>query len=111
MRIFNKKRDTVIADDALEAKNIKDKTLGLLKYKTQRALILKTRFGIHTFGMKKPIDVVILDSKHKVVSMKENLMPWSVFCWNPKYEIVIELPRGVIGKTHTQIGDRLEFIE
>lgn len=79
-----------------KAKNIKDKITGLIGKKKPFALMIKTHFGIHTFGLKFPIDVLILNNKDEVVSIKENLKPNSIFLWNPKYEKVIELPNGTI---------------
>lgn len=72
-------------------------------------MLLKTRFGIHTFGLKYPIDVLILNKQNYVVAMKEKLKTNRIFVWNIKYETVLELPYGVIKKSITRIGDILQF--
>ena len=41
-------------------------------------LFFKTRFGIHTFGVITPIDVLILDKNYKVVKIKA-LLPLGLF--------------------------------
>ena len=79
-----------------KAKNLKEKIIGLLGKKTPEPLLIKTRFGIHTFGLKFPIDVVVLDKENKVVKLKENLKPFRIFLWNPNYNVVLELPKGSI---------------
>lgn len=55
-----------------------------------------TRWGIHTFGLRFPIDVLILDSAFHIVSLRAGLPPNRVFLWPPKYYYVVELPAGSI---------------
>lgn len=105
MKVFNQTRQTIIAEKIIIPKTLLERTIGLLKYKTPAAMLLKTRFGIHTLDMKYPIDVLILDKQNRVVRLKENLKPNRIFLWNPQYKTVIELPSGMITKTETQIGD------
>lgn len=64
--------------------------------KKAETVYLETRWGIHTFFMKFPIDVMVLDNKNKVVKIKRELKPWRLFLWNPKYYKVVELPAGKI---------------
>jgi hypothetical protein len=73
------------------------------------ALMIKTRFGIHTFGVKFPIDALILNNENKVVSLKEGLKPNRMFLWNPMHEKVIELPAGTIKKTAIKMHDIIEL--
>ncbi len=107
MTIINKTRRIILADNFIIPHSLLDKSLGLLKYKTPTAMLLKTHFGIHTFGMHYPIDILILDKKNRVIVMKENLQPNRVFLWNFKYETVLELPPGTIEKTETEIEDKI----
>lgn len=81
-----------------KARNLKEKVQGLIGKDKPEALMIRTRFGIHTFGLKFPIDVLILSNENKVVSIKENLKPNKIFLWNPLYEKVLELPSGTIKK-------------
>lgn len=87
-----------------KAKNLKEKIQGLIGKNKPIALMIKTHFGIHTFGLKFPIDVLILNNDNKVVSMKKNLKPNRIFFWNPMYEKVIELPHGTIEKEKIKIN-------
>lgn len=71
--------------------------------------MFRTRFGIHTFGMHYPIDVIILDKQQIVVHLKENLMPNRLYFWNPKYSIVIELPKETIKKKKISLGSKFNL--
>lgn len=92
-----------------ETRNLKDKIQGLIGKDKPQALMLKTHFGIHTFGLKFPIDVLILNSGHKVVSMKVNLKPNRIFLWNPVHEKVIELPHGIIKEKAIKMYDPIDI--
>ena len=87
-----------------KAKNIKDRVTGLIGKEKPESLMINTHFGIHTFGLKFPIDVLILDHKNTVMSLKENLKPNRIFLWNPLYEKVIELPQETIKKNKIKIN-------
>lgn len=88
-------------------KNILEKNRGLLGYNKAFPALIKTRFGIHTFGMRFPIDILVLNKEGEVVAMKEKLEPNKIFVWSPLYNIVIELPSGQIKKDELRIGDRV----
>jgi uncharacterized membrane protein (UPF0127 family) len=91
------------------ASNIWNKSKGLLGTKKPYPLLLKTHWGIHTFGMIYAIDVVILDSHQTVVKLKQNLHPNSIFLWNPKHEIVLELPEGFVKKNKLEVGEKIKL--
>jgi uncharacterized protein len=86
------------------AGNLKEKIRGLIAKEKPFALMIRTRFGIHTFGVRFPIDVLILDNENKIMSIRENLKPNKIFLWNPKYEKVIELPQGTVKKNRLKIN-------
>jgi uncharacterized membrane protein (UPF0127 family) len=110
MKITNQTRNTLLAEKIIVPKTLWDKTLGLLKYQTPVAMLLTTRYGIHTIFMRYPIDVLILDKQNRVMAIKENLRPNHIFLWNPTFETVIELPEGTIKRTKTEINDQLKFL-
>jgi len=98
--MYNKKMKLTVR----EAGNLREKVQGLIGKEKPYSLMLKTHFGIHTFGLKFPIDVLILNDKNKVASIKKNLKPNRIFFWNPKFETVIELPEGTINKKKIKIN-------
>ena len=109
MVLKNVTKNTIVTNDLVEAKSFINKYLGLLRKSNSRSLMFKARFGIHTFGLRKAIDVIILDNKFSVVKFKENLKPNSVFFWNPIYNLVIELPSETLKKTQTTLGCYLKL--
>lgn len=97
----------------LEAQQLttwKEKTEGLLAFAKPEAVIFETRFGIHTFFMKFPIDVMILDREGRVVKLKRNLRPFKIFFWNPYNSIVVELPAGTIRDKKIKRGDTVKVV-
>lgn len=92
-----------------KAANLKEKIQGLIGKEKAYCLMIETRFGIHTFGVKFPIDVLVLNDKNKVFSMKKNLKPNQIFLWNPIYKKVIELPFGTIKKKTIKIYDPIDI--
>lgn len=111
MQLVNKTRKTILAQNLIIPESLVEKSLGLLKYKKPQAMLLKTHFGIHTFGMQYPIDVVILDKNNKVVQIKTDLKPNNIFVWNIKYDCVIELPKGSVNITRTKIYDEILLVK
>lgn len=107
--IKNKTRNTIISKDFKLLKGLRSKSLGLINSKTPETVVFYTRFGIHTFGMRFPIDVIVTDKKFRVIAIKGNLKPNRVFLWNRKGNLVIELGKEVIRKSQTEINDFLEI--
>ena len=109
MKIFNVTKNKLIASNAKEPSSPLSEAIGLIGARKASAFILKTRFGIHTFGLLFSIDVLILDKEKKVAVLKENLKPFRFFLWKPHYNTVLELPQGTIQKSNTEIGDKLSL--
>lgn len=90
--------------------SFKDKTIGLLGAQKAYPVLLKTRFGIHTFFLAFSVDILVLDSKDKVRHIVYGLKPYRFFFWNPMYDTVLELPNGEIKKHRVKIGDRIDLL-
>lgn len=82
---------------------------GLIGFNKISPILIKTRWGIHTFGVLAPIDVVILDYKNRVRIIKIGLKPNKVFLWNPVYNKVLELPSGFILQNKLNIGTKISL--
>ncbi|MGA2877543.1 MAG: DUF192 domain-containing protein [Bryobacteraceae bacterium] len=111
LRVHNQSRDTTLADRALIADNSKTRKTGLLKHtrlERGEGLWITPCEGVHTVGMKFPIDVLFLDKKRKVVKIRAAMPRWrmaaSLFAHS-----VLELPSGTAQATQTASGDQLEF--
>ncbi len=107
MILKNISQGTIVATDLKEATSFLDLALGLLRKSNPRTMLFKTHFGIHTFFLKEPIDVIVLDEQFKIVKITENLKINKLFFWNPKYFLVIELPKNTIRLSKTKTKDRL----
>lgn len=86
-----------------------DRSLGLLNPHNPRYLIFKTHFGIHTFFMTQPIDVLLLNQESRVVKLKRSLSPFRFFLYHPQFSILIEMPQGTIEKSHIKINDKISI--
>ncbi len=81
-----------------------EKCIGLMGKSKPENIYFETRWGIHTFFMKFPIDVIVLDREGRVTVLFVNLKPWRIAFWNPKYERVLELKAGTVQAFSLKIG-------
>ena len=65
--------------------------------------------GVHTCGMRFPIDVVALDVSGTVVDVVSDLRPWCIRLPRPGAVGVLELPHGTAEASSTQIGHHIKF--
>lgn len=83
---------------------------GLIATNEPEAILIQTRFGIHTFGLKFPIDIVVIDRENIVQSTKYSFKPNGIFLWSPKYDRVLELPVGTLKEKGIKKGEKLTLI-
>jgi uncharacterized membrane protein (UPF0127 family) len=82
------------------------KSVGLIGKTKIYPVYFRTRWGIHTFGMRCPIDVVILE-KNIITKLIKNLSPNRFLFWYPGYSQVLELPAGQIAKLGLRLQEEL----
>ena len=70
-------------------------------------MLIAPSSGIHTFGMRFPIDVVSLDHNLEVISLHPALGSWRVAGLSRKTRSILELPAGQISQSRIAVGDRL----
>ena len=109
MIIKNTSKNTILSNDAKIASTFLDRTLGLLNKNNPKTLVFFTRFGLHTFGLNKPIDILVLKGDCTVKKLGKNISPNGFFFYNPVFNIVIELPKGTIDSTQTCENDKIKF--
>ncbi|MFH1127854.1 MAG: DUF192 domain-containing protein [Candidatus Omnitrophota bacterium] len=113
MRLINKTKNTILAQDVQVADTLFSRMRGLLgkkELKSGQAIVLKPCNSIHTFFMRFPIDVVFVNKDNKVVKTIPGLKP---FCLSGIYfssSFAIELPAGTIQANLTEQTDTLELI-
>jgi len=111
MRVKNRTNGAVLADRADKADSSEKRRTGLLKHTSLPAgegVWIVPCEGVHTIGMKFPIDVLFLDKKKRVVKVRPDMGRWrmslSLFAHS-----VLELPAGTIRSTGTEKGHQLAF--
>lgn len=72
-------------------------------------LWIRPSSGVHTIGMKFPIDVVGLDRSLRVVTLWNHLKPQRITSLKWKLASVVELPAGTIDHCALQLGDRVQI--
>lgn len=104
----NKSKNILFAKSFSELKGLR-KIIGLIGKDKPEIVIFKSRFGIHTFFLKFPIDLVVVSKEKKVVFAKKSVKPGRIVFWNFRYDTVIELPEGSIEKSSINTGSILKF--
>jgi uncharacterized membrane protein (UPF0127 family) len=83
--------------------------LGRMKLRSDEGIWVVPSRGIHTIGLMFPVDVIYLDSAHRVVHLIENLGPFRIAPLRFQCASVLELPAGAIFGSGTQVGDQLRL--
>jgi len=111
MPVVNLTKSTWLATKISKADTFATRLVGLLRRRSlnpDEALWLVPCKGVHTFGMKFPIDVLFLNRRGSVVQMLSRLAPRSFSGLSWRSHSVLELPEGVIEKSNTEIGDAMD---
>ena len=66
--------------------------------------------GIHTVGMRFPIDVVFLNGGLQVVAVRERVVPWRATRFVRASCSALELPVGAVRRATVRIGDQMDFV-
>ena len=111
LRVSNQSRSRVLADRADIADTSAKRRRGLLKHTSLEpgeGLWIAPCEGVHTFGMKFPIDVVFLNRNKKVLKIRPNMVRGRI-AFSLRAHSVLELPAGTVIESGTKAGDQLEF--
>ena len=112
--LLNRSKQTILASEVELADTSWTRMKGLLgqtseDFSAGKGLWIAPSQGVHTIGMKMPIDVVYLDSAYRVVHVCHTLPPFRIAAVKFKARSVIELPAGTLAQTRTSMGDVLEI--
>jgi uncharacterized membrane protein (UPF0127 family) len=111
LRVANQTKGQVLADRADIADTSAKRRTGLLKHtglKPGEGLWIAPCEGVHTFGMKFPIDVLFLSKKKQVLKARPDMVKGRI-AFSLRAYSVLELPAGTLAQTGTVAGDQLEF--
>jgi hypothetical protein len=108
--IANLTRKTVLGTHIRVADNALSRAVGLLGQTgldPGGGLFIDPSSGIHTFGMRFPIDVIALDRELRVRGVWENLGAFRIAGLSWRTSCVLELPVGAIKDSGTEVQDQL----
>jgi uncharacterized membrane protein (UPF0127 family) len=112
MLIINASKKQVLSDQCRLANNFIKRVVGLLNRSSMRpgeGLLLDNCHGIHTLGMRFPIDVVFLDRGLRVLRLAHRVPPFRIGPAAKGAVYVLELPAGTLKETQTEIGDQVQL--
>ncbi len=112
VKVFSEERGVVIGDHVEVAETSLRRMKGLLGREGLTAgagLWIKPSSGVHTVGMKFPIDVIGLDKDRRVIKLWHNLVPYRLTSVSGKLRSVVELSAGRIAQCGVELGDVLQI--
>lgn len=77
----------------------------MFKKEINKGLLIKPCNSIHTFFMRKNIDVLYLDKHGKIIKLTPAMKPWKIGPLVFKAKAVLELPEKTIEKMNIQLYD------
>jgi uncharacterized membrane protein (UPF0127 family) len=110
MILVNATRKTTVSDRCRFANSVLKRMIGLLNRRILsegEGLLLDRCYGIHTIGMRFPIDVLFLDKELHVIKVVPALPPFRT-CVVKHAMYVLELPAGAIQRSQTVAGDQIQ---
>ena len=102
----------VVADRVGVAATRADRAVGLLSRSgldPGEALWIVPSRGVHTWGMRFPIDIVALDGTGVVIDCVSSLKPWRIRLPRRGTAGVLELAAGRLAASGTTLGHRILF--
>jgi uncharacterized membrane protein (UPF0127 family) len=112
MKAINETTGECIADFIEEAKTPLARMKGLLgrdSLSSGEGLFIHPCKGIHTFGMKFPIDIIFLNRENRVVAIRKSIPANRMSPYYFTASCVLELPAGTIECLRIVKGDRISI--
>jgi uncharacterized membrane protein (UPF0127 family) len=112
MKVINTANNNELADNLVLADTFLGRMRGLLGRDALvrgEGLWIKPCKGVHTFGMRFPIDVVFLDRQLRVIAVTRSLPPNRLTRMYINAASVLELPSDTAEHTATVTGDRISI--
>jgi hypothetical protein len=102
----------VVASRIVTATGFFERLVGLLgrtALAEDAGLWLEPCDGVHTFFMRFPIDVAVLDGHGRVLRCIDSLPPWRVTRLHPGARACVEFAAGTLARRRVRPGDHLHF--
>ncbi len=110
LTIRNVTRDSVVCQQARLASTLLSGLRGLLGIKQldpDGGLWLDPSSGVHTWGMRFPLDILALDRSMRVIGVWRSVGSGRICGLSLRTRSVLELPIGQIAVSGTAVGDQL----
>jgi uncharacterized membrane protein (UPF0127 family) len=115
MSVINKTKNTDLGESEVADTFFSRLRGTMFKKELHRGLILslpsdRSRSGsaIHMFFVRFPLDIIFTDKNKKVVDTV-SIDPWKTYTPKKPAKYVIEMKKGIIKESNTEIGDELDF--
>ena len=111
-KIINMSNGAVICAQAQFADSLRLRLCGLLGsdgLAADAGLLLAPSSGVHTFGMRFPIDIIAMDKHFRILGSWEMVGPGKVRALGLRTRNVLELKGGRLQGCAFAVGDRLVF--
>jgi uncharacterized protein len=111
---FNRTRQAFLATELSVADSHWTRVRGLMgtpvkDFDLGHGLWIVPSQGVHTLGLRYPIDLVYLSEDRTVLHVEENVKPWRIAPMLMDAATVLELPCHTVWNTATAVGDRIEL--
>jgi uncharacterized protein len=113
IKVVNATKGTTVGSAIEVAATMRSRLTGLLgrsRLNPGEGLLITPSSGVHTWGMRFPIDVVALDSRMRVLEAREHLGSFRTAAIGWKTRGVLELPVGTIRHSQIEIDDQLAIV-
>ena len=115
MPIINKSKDMVLADKFTECSSFWQQTRGMMFRKKVVPLVFafpkEKIVKLHSWFCPDNLDLVFLNENWEVVELQAELPTRSSYKPQKRFMFLLELPRGTIWKTQTEIGDVVHIVK
>ncbi len=112
MQIINKTKNKILAKDSKLIKSVLKQIIGL-RFSKQKNLVFEFKKEkkeiIDMLFVFYPIDLILLDKNKKVIELKQNLNPFTIYNPKNKTKYILELKKGTIKDNKIKLGDKLFF--
>ena len=112
LEVRNLDRGTCLGHRIARADRFGSRLVGLLGRSglgTGEGLLLAPSRGVHMFGMRFALDVLLLDEGGRVVALFPDLRPGASTGFLKGARFALEVPVGTIEASGTQMADRLSW--
>lgn len=108
--VYNQTRESFLSLAVTVADTLLTRLRGLIgrsRVGADEGLWLVPSRGVHTVGVRVPLDLIYLDANYRVVHLEEYFPTFRIAPLRTQAESVLELPTHTIYSSQTQIGDQL----